>query len=272
MSTQRLTYGSYLKIPDLLELQQPVSEPQHHDEMLFIVVHQVHELWFKQILHELGHIRRTLGTGRVLPALKSFKRVHAMQRVLIEQIDVLETMTPQEFNAFRNLLRPASGFQSVQFREIEFVSGGGNPEVLRHMQDDPGLALARRRLEEPTLYEAFLGLLRDRNLEVPAELLAAPGSSRGPRPVSDVLSETLRGVYERADESPETYELYLLCEALVDYDELFLHWRARHVRMVERTIGLKTGTGGSQGAAYLQQTLSGRFFPELWDVRTRLGV
>lgn len=272
MSREKVTYGSYLKIPELLTLQQRVSEPLHHDEMLFIVTHQVHELWFKQILHELGHIQVMLDEDRVLTALKAFKRVAAIQRVLIEQIDVLETMTPQEFNAFRSLLRPASGFQSVQFREIEFASGGGNPKVLEHMHDDPALAHARARLEQPTLYESFLRLLKRRGLAVPEALVASPGASRGPREISDELSESLKAVYEASvTEDPALYDLYLLCEALVDYDELFMHWRARHVRMVERTIGMKTGTGGSQGAAYLAATLSARFFPELWDVRTRLG-
>jgi tryptophan 2,3-dioxygenase len=267
MSTSKLTYGSYLKIPELLALQHRVSEPPHHDEMLFILVHQVHELWFKQVLHELEAIRVSLVDDRPLAALKAFKRVHAIQRVLVEQIDVLETMTPQEFNAFRALLRPASGFQSMQFREIEFLSGGGDPRVLVHMDEDPGLAAVARRADEQTIYQALLQLLAHRGWAVSSKVATRP-----PRAPDAPLVQVFREIYERASESPQRYELYLLAEAFVDYDELFLHWRARHVRMVERTIGMKQGTGGSDGAQYLQRTLNAKFFPELWEVRTVLGT
>lgn len=269
--TKPITYGTYLRVPELLALQSPVSEPAEHDELLFIVIHQVHELWFKQLLHEVDAIQRALGAGRPLVAIKAFKRVHAIQRVLIEQIDVLETMTPVEFNTFRSLLRPASGFQSTQFREIELSSGGGNRQVLSHMQQDPGLARVEARLAQPTLYEALLSLLAARGHDVPPELIAAPGASRPPREDAPRLIETFRKLYESATRSPADYELYLLCEAYIDYDELFLLWRHRHVRMVERTIGMKGGTGGSDGVPYLQRTLSARFFPELWSVRTVLG-
>ena len=268
----KITYGSYLKIPDLLSLQQRVSDPPHHDEMLFIVVHQVHELWFKQILHELEAVRDALAADRPLVALKSLKRIHTIQRVLLQQIDVLETMTPQEFNAFRSLLRPASGFQSMQFREIEFLSGGGDPRVLAHMEPGAGLAAVERRRQEPTIYEGFLGLLARRGWAIPAALLASPGAARSPRPPDADVVSALKEIYERALETPQHYELYLLAEAFVDYDELFLHWRARHVRMVERTIGMKQGTGGSDGAAYLHKTIDSKFFLELWEVRTVLGV
>jgi tryptophan 2,3-dioxygenase len=268
----KLTYSSYLKVPEILSLQQRVSEPAHHDEMLFIIVHQVHELWFKQMLHELEAVRAALGADKPLVALKSLKRVHTIQRVLLEQIDVLETMTPQEFNAFRSLLRPASGFQSMQFREIEFLSGGGDPAVLAHMVEDAGREAVERRRREPTLYEALLGMLARRGEPIPAALLTHPGASRPPRPPDAALVEVFRGIYERATESPQRYELYLLAESFIDYDELFLHWRARHVRMVERTIGMKQGTGGSEGAAYLHRTSNARFFSELWEVRTVLGT
>ncbi len=270
MSDTRVTYGSYLKVPQLLSLQQRLSEPPHHDEMLFIVVHQVHELWFKQMLHELDRVARTLAAGEVLPALKGLKRVATIQRVLIEQIDVLETMTPQEFNAFRSLLRPASGFQSMQFREVEFLSGAGEPAVLAHMQDDPGLAQVTRRMGEPSLYDALLAVLSKRGFAVPPSLLG-PGATRGRRDVDTGLVDVFREVYEGADRDADRYALYLLCESFIEYDELVLHWRARHVRMVERTIGMKQGTGGSEGAAYLHRTLSTKFFPELWAVRTVLG-
>jgi tryptophan 2,3-dioxygenase len=269
MTKPKLTYGSYLRVPELLALQQPEGVPPHHDEMLFIVIHQVHELWFKQLLHELGLVRAELLEGRALQAIKTFKRVHAIMRVLVEQIDVLETMTPQDFNAFRNLLKPASGFQSTQFREVEFMSGGGDPAVLAHKESDPGLAGIERRRREGTLYEALLTLLSRRGFEVPPALLA-PGGARQPREDSPAVVEAFRRIYEH-HETPAEFELYLLLEAFVDYDELVLHWRSRHVRMVERTIGMKQGTGGSSGASYLHRTLGGKFFPELWSVRTVLG-
>jgi tryptophan 2,3-dioxygenase len=267
-----ITYGSYLKVPELLALQERVSEPKHHDEMLFIIVHQVHELWFKQVLHELEAVRACLDGDRPLAALKSLKRIHTIQRVLVEQIDVLETMTPQEFNAFRSLLRPASGFQSMQFREIEFLSGGGNPAVLAHMVEDAGRARVEQRRKEPTIYEAFLSLLLRRGASIPPALVATPGASRPPRAPDAEVVAAFKEIYERATDNPQRYEIYLLAEAFIDYDELFLHWRARHVRMVERTIGMKQGTGGSEGARYLHQTIDSKFFPELWEVRTVLGV
>ena len=271
MSGSKLTYGSYLKIPELLSLQQRVSEPAHHDEMLFIIIHQVHELWFKQMLHELEAIRGALYDGQSLMALKSFKRVHAIQSVMIEQIDVLETMTPQEFNAFRNVLRPASGFQSMQFREVEFLSGAGDLKILSHMQEDPGLTSVLKRTEEKTIYQAFLSLLARRSFTIPPALLGAPAAARSPRePDADVV-EAFRQIYEGASENTALFELYLLAEAFVEFDERLLLWRHRHVRMVERTIGMKQGTGGSDGAGYLHRTLVAKLFPELWEVRTVLG-
>ena len=272
MSKAPVTYGSYLKVPELLALQERISVPPHHDEMLFIIVHQVHELWFKQIIHELEAIRARLGEGKALAALKSFKRVHAIQRVLLEQIEVLETMTPQEFNAFRSLLRPASGFQSTQFRAIEFLSGGGDPRVLQRMDAGPELVEVERRHREPTLYDALLGLLSKRGFAVPQSLVSTPGATRPPREPHPELVGVFREIYEGSTNDSQHYDLYLLAEAYVDYDELFLHWRARHVRMVERTIGMKQGTGGSDGAAYLHRTLGSKFFPELWEVRTVLGT
>jgi tryptophan 2,3-dioxygenase len=269
MSDIRLTYGSYLKVPELLSLQTRVSAPPHHDEMLFIVVHQVHELWFKQMLHELDAAKASLAGDRPLTVLKILKRVHAIQRVLTTQIDVLETMTPEEFNAFRALLKPASGFQSTQFREVEFLCGGGDPRVLAHMQADPGLEAVERRRTEGTLFEALLGLLARRGYDVPAKLLET-GGTRVPRESDPVLVESLRRLYTASAAGEGPYDLYLLCEAFVEFDELMLLWRTRHVRMVERTIGLKQGTGGSEGAAYLHRTLQTKFFPELWDVRTVL--
>jgi len=252
--SERLTYGSYLKINELLALQQPLSRPEHHDEMLFIIIHQVYELWFKQLLHELNAVVGELDRGELLRVAKNFRRVHTIQRLLEQQIDVLETMTPQEFNAFRDNLNPASGFQSIQFREMEFLCGVRRTDTLVHIQmDEAQRARLERRLAEPSLYDHVKGLLARRGFASDS---------------SEALIESMRRIYT---ESEKNYDLYLLLEDLIEFDERFLLWRGRHVRMVERMIGNKIGTGGSSGAAYLQATLVHRFFPELWEVRTLLG-
>ena len=255
MRTAPLSYGSYLRVPELLELQQPLSEPAHHDETLFIVIHQVYELWFKQTLHELDAAVRFLHAGDLLRVAKAFRRIHAIQRVLEQQVEILETMTPQEFNAFREHLNPASGFQSAQFREIEIRSGlPMSKEAVEHLAITPHeRARLERRLGEPTLYDALKAVLARSGFDVSTH---------------DALIATFRTIYEHDEEH---YALYLLLEDLIDYDERMLLWRGRHVRMVERMIGMKSGTGGSLGAAYLQTTLQRRFFPELWEVRTVLG-
>jgi len=250
----RLTYGSYLKVDDLLDLQRRLSRPEHHDEMLFIIIHQIYELWFKQLLHELDATIEALDRDELLRVSKYFRRVHTIQRLLESQVDVLETMTPQEFNTFRDNLNPASGFQSVQFREIEFLCGVRRTETLAHIQmDDAQRERLRVRLEAPSLYDRVKALLTRRGF---ASEAGAP------------LVESLRQIYTNAEEH---YDLYLLLEDLIEFDERFLLWRGRHVRMVERMIGQRTGTGGSSGAKYLQGTLEHRFFPELWEVRSHLG-
>ena len=249
-----LTYGSYLRIDELLTLQRPQSDPAHHDEMLFIVIHQVYELWFKQLLHELEAVKHHLQSDDAIRATRALGRVHAIQHVLEQQVDVLETMTPHEFNAFRNLLNPASGFQSVQFRELEFLCGVGKTAYLRHLETtDEERRRLEQRLQEPTLYDELKGFLGRRGF---ATALSAE------------LLETFRRIYDGADEHTN---LYVLLEAFIEFDERFLLWRGRHVRMVERMIGQKTGTGGSLGVRYLETTLGKKFFPELWEVRTVLG-
>jgi tryptophan 2,3-dioxygenase len=249
-----LSYGSYLKVDELLRLQQPLSRPQHHDEMLFIIIHQVYELWFKQLLHELDAAMLALDRDELARVVKHFTRIHTIQRLLEQQVDILETMTPQEFNQFRDHLNPASGFQSVQFRELEFASGLRRTDVLQWIElDDAQRARLERRLREPSLYDRLKAVLRRRGFATatPPELIAS-----------------YREIYQN---EARHYDLYLLLEALIEFDERFLLWRGRHVRMVERMIGNKRGTGGSQGAQYLQGTLADRFFPELWEVRTLLG-
>lgn len=254
MQQQQLSYGSYLRVDDLLSLQHPLSSPEHHDEMLFIIIHQVYELWFKQLLHETSAVFRALDRDELLPVAKHFRRIHTIQRLLEQQIDVLETMTPQEFNAFRDNLNPASGFQSIQFRELEFLCGVRRTETLKYIQtSEAQRERLERRLREPSLYDKVKALLRRRGFAADTH---------------EQLLETYKTVYE----DPQAhYDLYLLLEDLIEFDERFLLWRGRHVLMVERMIGGKKGTGGSLGAAYLAQTLEHRFFPELWEVRTLLG-
>ncbi|MDQ2872916.1 MAG: tryptophan 2,3-dioxygenase family protein [Candidatus Eremiobacteraeota bacterium] len=251
---EQRSYGSYLQVEDLLALQQPLSEPAHHDELLFIVIHQVYELWFKQLLHEVDAVMRDLDAGELLRVSKHFRRIDTIQRLLEQQVDVLETMTPQEFNQFRDHLNPASGFQSIQFRELEFLSGLRRTETLKHIQmDDAQRARLDRRLAQPSLYDAVKALLVRRGFAVETH---------------DEFVESFRRIYTN---EREHYDLYLLAEDLIAFDERMLLWRGRHIRMVERMIGAKMGTGGSLGAAYLATTLDRRFFPELWEVRTHLG-
>ena len=251
----KLTYGSYLNIDELLGLQRPQSEPVHHDEMLFIIIHQVYELWFKQMLHEVEAVVGYLDAGDPLKATRAFARIHAVQRVLEQQVDVLETMTPHEFNAFRNLLNPASGFQSVQFRELEFMCGVGKTAYLEHLeQNDEERGRLERRLNSPTVYDSLKSFLTRRGYKTTDH---------------DALIETFRTIYDDADNN---VDLYVLLEAFIEFDERFLLWRGRHIRMVERMIGFKPGTGGSMGVRYLETTLQKKFFPELWEVRTVLGT
>jgi tryptophan 2,3-dioxygenase len=239
---RELSYGTYLKVPELLRLQQRLSK--EHDELLFIVAHQVYELWFKVILDELEATRDRIDANDIFFARHFLQRVHVVEKLLIEQIEVLETMSPQDFLAFRSKLAPASGFQSVQFREIEFLSGLKEPKYLERLEAAPDeMDQLRKRLEQPSVADSF------------RELVARRGSPS--------LLEVFRDRERHGD-------LFDLCEALLDHDEAFAHWRARHVLMVERQIGGKTGTGGSSGAQYLRTTLGKRFYPELWEVRSRL--
>jgi tryptophan 2,3-dioxygenase len=249
-----LTYGSYLKVDELLSLQQPQSDPPEHDELLFIIIHQVYELWFRQMLHEIEAAMRHLRSDDPLKVQKNFRRIHAIQRVLESQVEILETMTPQEFNAFRYRLDPASGFQSAQFREIEFVCGARKSGYLTFLEPTgPERERLEARLESPTLQDALKDLLRNRGYAVDTH---------------DDLIATYRDIYEHHERH---YDLYLVLEDLIEFDERFLLWRGRHVRMVERMIGMKPGTGGSLGVGYLEKTLTKKFFPELWEVRTYLG-
>ena len=247
-----LSYGSYLHLPELLSLQQLRSDPSAHDELLFIVVHQAYELWFKQLLFELQSARDLMFSRHVARTVHLLRRAHEIERLLIEQVSVLETMSPQDFLEFRSNLSPASGFQSVQFREIEFVSGLKDERIAKDLgEDDEERGRLRRRLGEPTLWDAFCDLLMANDLPMPPD-------------DTDTRRDSLN---EMARRHPD---LFALSEALLTHDELFALWRLRHVLMVERQIGSKTGTGGSSGASYLRSTLDRRFFPDLWELRSTL--
>jgi tryptophan 2,3-dioxygenase len=258
-----ITYGTYLKIDELLSLQQPRSEGPEHDEMLFIVIHQVYELWFKELLHELDRVSRLLTDDEPHRAQHTLKRVLTILKVMVAQLDILETMTPLEFLSFRERLAAASGFQSDQFRQIEFVLGGKSEKAIaRFPEGSRARAALHRRYDEPTLWDAFLQYLAREGYPVPAAHLARDHTA--PIEASSDLQTVLIDVYRRDSKNAE------LCERLVDLDEGIQEWRYRHVKMVERTIGAKSGTGGSAGAAYLQGTLGRNIFPDLWDIRSRL--
>jgi tryptophan 2,3-dioxygenase len=248
-----LSYGSYLRVPELLELQTLQSDPPAHDELLFIVVHQVYELWFRQILFELETARARMFAGEVGPARHLFARVHAIERLLVQQVAVIETMSPQDFLEFRSNLAPASGFQSVQFREVEALSGLKEPGLAARLgAADVEMDRLRRRYDEPTVWDAFCALLSANDLPMPAD--------DGDRRRDSLL--TMAWAEDRT--------LWDLAEDLLTHDELFAEWRSRHVLMVERQIGAKSGTGGSTGATYLRSTLAKRFYPDLWDLRSYL--
>ena len=256
------TYGSYLKVPELLSLQQCVSLDEEtgkpeHDETLFIVIHQVYELWFKQILHEVDYIIELLNTDKPNGARSHLKRVLKIMKTLVGQIDVLETMSPAEFASFRSFLANASGFQSAQFRELEFLLGVKDRIQIDWFGGEEGERLARR-FDEPTLWDAFVRYLHRRDVEIPATVLE--------RNVHEAIVENTElqaVIVERyADEG-----FAALCETLTDLDEGLQEWRYRHVMMVKRTIGTKRGTGGSEGAAYLATTLFQPAFPDLWAIR-----
>jgi tryptophan 2,3-dioxygenase len=250
----RLTYGSYLQLSRLLDSQRPASEPPAHDELLFITVHQVYELWFQQLLHEAQTARDAIFDDRAWWAQHLLARMHEIERVLVQQIDVLETMTPQDFLEFRQKLAPASGFQSVQFRELEFLSGAKDPSFVRRFRglSDAESQRLRRRLAEPTLWDAFVHHVASRGLAV------------------DTDAALLASVRTAAHDRAAYGDVWQLAEALLRHDELAAAWRARHVTMVERMIGTKTGTGGSSGADYLRSRLTVRYYPLLWELRSRL--
>jgi tryptophan 2,3-dioxygenase len=266
MSTQdspAVTYGSYLKVDELLALQQARSDGPEHDELLFIVIHQVYELWFKEVLHELDRVRLLLGQDDVHRAQHTMKRVLTILKVMVAQLDILETMTPLEFQSFRSRLEAASGFQSDQFRQLEFVLGFKTATAVeRFAEGTRARAALDKRWKEPTLWDAFVEYLNGEGYPVPADVLGRDVTS--PVEPSPAMQAILIQIYRTDPKNSE------FCERLVDLDEGIQEWRYRHVKMVQRTIGMKLGTGGSSGAQYLASTLARPAISDLWEIRSSL--
>lgn len=267
--SNQLTYGSYLHVEELIRLQQPQSSPPHHDELLFIIIHQTYELWFKQLLHELDAVVANLRVAvknpdadEVYEAARLLRRCTEIARVLVEQFTILETMLPTHFLAFRDKLRPASGFQSEQFRELEFLCGMKDEKMLRFHEASPEmLAQLQRRLMEPSLRDVFFEALA--SLGVMSELATDASEEEKYK----VRAKAILAIYRDERRNRDWIDV---CERLTEFDELIVSWRLRHIQMVERTIGVRLGTGGSSGASYLKMTLDKKFFPELWEARTML--
>ena len=263
----RLSYGGYLRLDRLLSAQQPLSDPPHHDELLFIVQHQVSELWLKLLIHELraavDHLRRDdLG-----PCQKIFARCKVVLRQLTEMWSVLETLTPAEYMEFREILGPSSGFQSLQYRMVEFLHGNKNAAMLKvFAHDAEGVAMLREALEAPALYDEFLRYLARHGHAVPAAHVERDWSK--PHVSDPALLPVFERIYEDTD---QFWAAYHLCEDLVDLETQFQLWRFRHMRTVMRIIGFRRGTGGSSGVGFLKQALELTFFPELFEVRTVIG-
>jgi tryptophan 2,3-dioxygenase len=257
-----VTYSGYLRLDRLLSAQEPRSS--EHDEMLFIVIHQVYELWFKQLLHEAARMQSCLGEGAVTGASRAIERMLTILKTIVAQVDVLETMTPSQFGAFRNALDSSSGFQSGQFREVEVMLGRRDDRALRPFRpDSPERIRVAAAMERPSLFDSLLTFLAAQGYPVPAAVLARDPSA-GYEPSEEVQAALLR-VY--ADDGAEA----ALCERMVDLDEGVMEWRYRHVQMVRRMIGSKPGTGGSAGVDYLASTLMQPSFPDLWAVRGEIG-
>lgn len=256
-----ITYSSYLAVDELLTLQRPLSDGPEHDEMLFIVIHQTYELWFKQLIHEITRAAREIEDGNTYPALATLGRVRTILKVCVSQVDILETMTPLQFNSFRDRLASSSGFQSAQFRKVEALFGRRDSKMAGHLPPE-----AQREIAEITshrsLWDSTLVYINNRGFAIPPEYLERDFSTHY-TPNTDVQSALI--ALHKSDP-----EAAMLCERLIDIDEGLQEWRYRHVKMVERTIGHKSGTGGSSGVGYLSSTLFHPVFPDLWAIRDQL--
>ena len=262
-----MSYGRYLDLDRLLTSQHPLSRPEHHDELLFIIQHQTSELWLKLVLHELKESRRLMDESDLGKALKCLARVKAIQRTLTEQWSVLGTLTPREYAQFRGALGSSSGFQSFQYRAVEFILGNKNANMLKVFESEPEAhKVLSELLDEPTVYDAFLRALAREGYDISEDILRR--DVRLPWVFQESLVPVFKKIYE-SDETPWGY--YEACEDLVDLEDNFQAWRFRHLRTVQRTIGFKTGTGGSSGVDFLRRALDLTFFPELYAVRTEIG-
>ncbi len=258
-----LTYASYLKLDQLLDLQEPRSHPAEHDEMLFIISHQAYELWFKLQLHELDKIKRDFRDNHLYGAIATFKRVRTIMKVMVEQVDILETLTPMSFNSFRDRLDNASGFQSSQFREFEFVLGYKRKDMLRYQRPGtPAYERLVRRLHEPSIVDYFYTFLEQHGVTIPAEIRERDVTL--PSVPNPVVEEGILRLYKTQP------DLEILFELMTDFDEGFQEWRYRHIKLVERSIGSKKGTGGSLGVEFLKKSLFHPVFHDLWAIRHKL--
>lgn len=258
-----LTYSSYLKLPELLNLQEPRSSPAEHDEMVFIVVHQTYELWFKLQLHEFAKICRDFTSNNLYGAISTFKRTRTIMKTMVEQVDVIETLTPMSFNSFRDRLERASGFQSSQFRELEFLLGYKRPDMLQYQRPGtPEYAALERRLRERSVVDCFYDFLTQRGVAIPAELRGRDITL--PAVANEEVEDGILRLYHAQP------ELVILFELMTDFDEGYQEWRYRHIKLVERTIGSKRGTGGSLGVEFLKKSLFHPVFADLWAIRHKL--
>jgi len=265
---ERLSYSGYLQLDTLLAAQRPLSSPVHHDELLFIIQHQVAELWMKLVIHELRAAIVHLQADRLAPTQKILARVKQVQRQLFEQWGVLETLTPNEYLEFRHVLGPASGFQSLQYRLIEFLLGNKNADMVAVFAHDPAAQSELvQTLEAPSLYDEVLRYLHRQGHAIPADRVQRDWTQ--PHARDERLIPVFQRIYEDSDAH---WEAYALCEQLLDIEQSFQMWRFRHMKTVERIIGFRRGTGGSSGVGFLKQALELTFFPELLDVRTVLGT
>lgn len=264
---KELNYNSYLKVPELLSLQNILSKPEHHDEMFFIIIHQAAELWFKLMMHETSALILDLRAGSVSKALKKMKRTVSVMDLMVKQINLLNTLTPVEFAGFRDHLKPASGFQSIQFRMIEFWYGIREDFFLKFFDKEPEKKkLLEEILQQPSVYDEFARAMAKAGYAVPAEVLNRDVSK--PWSENAELRRTILNIYENPQDN---YHWVLLFETMLDFDEKFAIWRSVHMLMVARTIGMKAGTGGSSGYDFLAKRAPLRFFPELWSLRTEVG-
>jgi len=260
---KELTYTSYLKIEELLKLQELQSKPEEHDEMLFIIIHQSYEIWFKQILFELDYLKKLIEKDDLVMAQKTMKRVLTILKVLVHKVDILETMTPVDFLSFRDYLESASGFQSYQFRELEFLLGNKRERILNMFKEgSPERNAVEKRYNEKSLWNIFLEFLKRKTYDVPKSLLEK--DIKEPTEANEEMQKIFIDIYKNDSLISQ------FCELLLDFDEGLQEWRYRHIKMVERTIGSKQGTGGSPGVEYLKKTLFTPAFPDLWLIRSEL--